>query len=595
MSLNSLTRIVLPATVPKEQNVDRTVYAPPHVGQKVFQNTSLFSKLLRLAHQDPQRPIIRDDNLGIEKSRIQLLSDILALRQVVLESLTSEVLNLMRNDGEVYIGVLASGGYEFSVAMLTVLALGAAAVPMSTQIPVDELAYFAIKPKVVLVLNSSSTIKLGQSLEHCVNTSTDHRIRCISVTSHINVASLEPSDIIISSDCYADGNRPGLVVFTSGTTGRPKATVMRQASIYEAAIAVAEYYRITEDDTILHVLPVHHGTGLDMSFFPFLISGACIEFRSGSFSTSWTWDRWRQGGLTFFSGVPTIYMRMMRFYEQNLIKLPADDLEQYCVGARQFRGMLCGTSALPRPISQFWTKIRNGKTILTRYGATEFGAVVKVPLDARNTPDGSVGELVAGVDLKLSSGDEGEVLVRSPYMFSKYLFDADVTAQAHDADGYFKTGDIARREGKHYFIVGRASIDIIKSGGYKISALDIERECLGLAYIAEVMVVPVDDEEYGQRVAAVVTLREDQTEYTFDRLAGGKNLTLKDLRRDLSSKMARYKMPTLLRVVEGDIPKTASGKVLKKQLGPKYFPADYEGISEVQVWRQKRLAVTAKL
>jgi malonyl-CoA/methylmalonyl-CoA synthetase len=256
-------------------------------------------------------------------------------------------------------------------------------------------------------------------LEHYVNRSTDHRIRCITVTPYINVLPLKPSDIITSSGRYADGNAAGLVVFTSGTTGRPKATVMRQATVYEAAAAVVDHYRITEDDTILHVLPVHHGTGLDMSFFPFLISGACIEFRSGSFSTSWTWDRWRQGGLTFFSGVPTIYMRMMRFYEQDLAKLPAEVLEQYRAGARQFRGMLCGTSALPRPISEFWTKIRDGKIILTRYGATEFGAVVKVPLDARNIPDGSVGELVAGADMKLSNGSEGEVLVRSPYMFSK--------------------------------------------------------------------------------------------------------------------------------------------------------------------------------
>jgi malonyl-CoA/methylmalonyl-CoA synthetase len=109
------------------------------------------------------------------------------------------------------------------------------------------------------------------------------------------------------------------------------------------------------------------------------------------------------------------------------------------------------------------------------------------------------------------------------------------------------------------------------------------------------MVVPVHDEEYGQRVAAMVTLREDQTEYTIDGSSGSKKLTVDDLRRDLSTKMASYKMPTLLRVAEGDIPKTASGKVVKKQLGPIYFPADYERIPEVQVWKQKHSAVRAKL
>lgn len=156
--------------------------------------------------------------------------------------------------------------------------------------------------------------------------------------------------------------------------------------------------------------------------------------------------------------------------------------------------------------------------------------------------------------------------------------------EVHDANGFYKTGDIARREGRYYFILGRASIDLLKSGGYKISALDIERECLGLPYIHEVMVVGVDDEEWGQRVAAVVTLRDDQTQFVTNGKKGSEQLTLDRLRADLSSKLARYKLPTLLRVVEGELPKTATGKVAKKVLGPKYFPQDYSKILEVQIW-----------
>lgn len=194
---------------------------------------------------------------------------------------------------------------------------------------------------------------------------------------------------------------------------------MRRGFVHDAALAVADHYQLNENDVILHVLPVHHATGIGITFFPFLISGSCIEFRSGSFDSKWMWERWRRGGLTFFSGVPTIYMRMMRYYEDNLSKLPPGQLQAYIVGARQFRGMLCGTSALPRPFQEFWTSIRGGKIILTRYGATEFGAVFKVPLDPGSTPDGSVGEVVPGLDVKLSNGDEGEVLVKSPYMFSK--------------------------------------------------------------------------------------------------------------------------------------------------------------------------------
>lgn len=172
----------------------------------------------------------------------------------------------------------------------------------------------------------------------------------------------------------------------------------------------------------------------------------------------------------------------------------------------------------------------------------------------------------------------------------------EATANAHNEEGYFKTGDIARREGDNYFIMGRASVDIIKSGGYKISALDIERECLGLPYIEEVMCVGVEDDEFGQRVAAAVKLREDQDIYACQPNQEGRHLTIDDLRRDLRGRLAGYKLPTLLRVLQEELPKTASGKVQKKLLGPQLFPCPgWERVSEIQAWRNSKLEAKAKL
>lgn len=145
---------------------------------------------------------------------------------------------------------------------------------------------------------------------------------------------------------------------------------------------------------------------------------------------------------------------------------------------------------------------------------------------------------------------------------------------------------MAKRQGKYYFIIGRASVDIMKSGGYKISALDVEREILALPYIAEVIVVGVDDQEFGQRVAALVTLHEEERM---------RKLKLKDLRHDLRGRLAGYKLPTMLRVVDGEFPKTASGKVLKKRLGPQFFPSNYREIPEVQVWESRPPDTLAKL
>lgn len=178
------------------------------------------------------------------------------------------------------------------------------------------------------------------------------------------------------------------------------------------------------------------------------------------------------------------------------------------------------------------------------------------------------------------------------------MFDEKATKDAHDPDGYFKTGDIVRREGDYYFILGRASVDILKSGGYKISALDIERECLGLPYVNEVMVVGVDDLEWGQRVGAVLNLRTSEQGYSCRGVNGGKALTLAQLRRDLGSKLANYKLPTLLRVIPGELPKTPTGKVNKKLLGPRFFPSNYANISDVQILsptRKKEMGVSARL
>jgi malonyl-CoA/methylmalonyl-CoA synthetase len=171
-------------------------------------------------------------------------------------------------------------------------------------------------------------------------------------------------------------------------------------------------------------------------------------------------------------------------------------------------------------------------------------------------------------------------------MFSKYLRDPEETARAHDPDGYFRSGDIARRDGKYYYIIGRASLDIIKSGGYKISALDVERELLSLPYVAEAMVVGVPDEEYGQRVAALISLQEGEMPTGLLRMNSGAKhvLTIDALRRDLRERLAGYKLPTLLRIADGELPKTATGKVQKKILGPRYFPADHHELPKVQKW-----------
>ncbi|KAF4553998.1 AMP-binding enzyme-like protein 14 [Elsinoe fawcettii] len=550
---------------------DRTKLVPPHTGPNILPWNLFFTRLLRFAHERPPRLAIRDVVANTEASYLQLLSDVLRLRVRLLEILPTSAVEKLQADEEVFISVLAAGGYEYAVAVLAVLATGAAVVPISVALSPVEALYYASKSRSIAVVHSQHAAQQAEELERLMQHAGQIGFRTLAAFPSCFGQSVDPDTVFISSNRCPDPYAAGVVIFTSGTTGPPKGAVMRRTHYFDEAQGVADHYQISSSDVLLHLLPVHHATGVGMMFFPFLIAGAAIEFRSGGFDPAWTWDRLKRQGLTFFSAVPTIYMRMKRYFEEKLQS--AADISAYVQGAQSLKVCMCGTSALPQPIDDFWTKIL-GKRIMLRFGGTEFGATIRHRVGDNSVPDGSIGEITPGVELKLSNGNEGEILTRGPWMFSRYLDDPVRTAEAHTEQGFYKTGDIGRREGKYFWIMGRASVDIIKSGGYKISALDVEREILSFPYVQEVMVVGVEDEEFGQRVAAAVVPREGK-------------ISLEQLRLDLKARLAGYKMPTLLRLVD-ELPKSGTGKVVKKTLGPQIFPRDYLKLEAVQVWDARK-------
>ena len=577
---------------------ERTSFIPRHDGDHILPADPLFTRLLTIAHRSTQRIAIRDLNTGVEKTIAELLSDVLNLRRILKDSLPTSALQDVQQGKEVFISILAPGGYEFAVGMFACLALGFAGSAISVVMPVSEATYYVNKARSVAVLAATTALELGKDLEKTIQSSSNPEFVCLPINSFQRSPTISPKTILVSSNRYQDPNSAGIIIFTSGTSGPPKAAVLRRSSISDGAMSFTEQINIRDGDVLQHLLPVHHATGIWVSFFPFLLAGACIEFKPGNFDPKWCWERWRDGGITHFTGVPTIYMRMMRYYQEHLTKLPPNELVSFQKAAADVRVMICGTSALPQPINDFWTKVRGGRKIVQRYGATETGVVFNMPVyENHDVPDGSVGEPTLGVDVRLSDGNEGEVLMKSFNMFSKYLHDPEATRKAHDEEGYYKTGDVARKERRYYFILGRSSIDILKSGGYKISALDVERELLAMPYIGEAMVVGVPDDEFGQRVAAVVSLRTDKLAQDFYKQSGRSptQLNLDDMRSDVRSRLAGYKMPTLLRVIQGEIPKGGTGKVIKKILGPQFFPLTYRDDPEVQVWNSTRRDPKTKL
>lgn len=196
------------------------------------------------------------------------------------------------------------------------------------------------------------------------------------------------ADIKISMDHVLDGQAPGLIIFTSGTSGPPKGAVKKRSFLYTNARAIAEWYGISDTDVVQHLLPVHHATGVGVTFMPYILSGACIEFDARGFNAEAVWERWRKGGISVFSGVPTMYVRLMRHFQEIITKTKSpSEIQEYVKAAQSLRVMMSGSAALPRPLQKKWVALLAGKRILERYGSSEFSSVFSSEPGDSDIPD----------------------------------------------------------------------------------------------------------------------------------------------------------------------------------------------------------------
>lgn len=257
----------------------------------------------------------------------------------------------------------------------------------AVQAPLEEVLYFAKTAQSAAVLTSRTCAATGNQLAESIKSTGNPNFFSLEILPLICQSPIPVSQILISADHFLDYNAAGFVIFTSGTSGPPKGVSKRRAFLDTASTAIAQWYQLRYDDVVLHTLPVHHATGIGVTFMPYLLSGACIEFSSSGFDPAQIWERWRQGGLTVFSGVPTMYMRLMRYFEQNISKRSPKEVESYTSAARSFRLMMSGSAALPQPLQLKWIKVLNGKRILERYGATEFSSIFSVKPGDSNNPD----------------------------------------------------------------------------------------------------------------------------------------------------------------------------------------------------------------
>jgi malonyl-CoA/methylmalonyl-CoA synthetase len=347
-------------------------------------------------------------------------------------------------------------------------------------------------------------------------------------------------------------HRRALILYTSGTTSRPKGVVTTHRNLEAQMAALTSAWGWTAADRVLHVLPLNHVHGIVNVLGCAMSSGAVCEFLA-SFEPAAVWERMARGGVTLLMAVPTIYAKLLAAWDE----APPGTRARWSAGARRLRLMVSGSAALPVSLLERW-KAATGHVLLERYGMTEIGMALSNPLEGWRRP-GRVGQPLPGVTLRLvdehgaevMAGEPGEIEVRGPAVFAEYWGRPDAMREAF-RDGWFRTGDVAVLEDGSYRILGRLSVDIIKTGGYKVSALEIEEVLREHPAVRECAVVGVPDEEWGERVAVAIVPR-------------GAAPDLDALRAWAAARLSRYKLPTRARIVD-DLPRNAMGKVVKARV-----------------------------
>ena len=351
-------------------------------------------------------------------------------------------------------------------------------------------------------------------------------------------------------------DRRAMIVFTSGTTSKPKGAVTTHGNIAAQITTLIDAWAWQSDDVIPLFLPLHHVHGIINVLSCALWAGATVH----------VWPKLNLETLcahvatdtySLFMAVPTIYVKLIDYLQT----LDDQHLDVICEGFANMRLNVSGSAACPTEVFEEWRQL-TGQALLERYGMTEIGMALSNPYRGERRP-GYVGQPLPDVSVQLvdDAGDivteeriPGEIRIQSPTVFLEYWDNPEATAASFEA-GWFCTGDIGVIEDGYFRIMGRSSVDIIKSGGYKLSALEIENKLLAHPDIVEVAVVGVADRTWGEAVAAVVSL------------AAGAEMTVDSLKAWCEGKLSGYKIPKKLVVTES-LPRNAMGKVTKPALKP---------------------------
>ncbi|MEB2312488.1 MAG: AMP-binding protein [Sorangiineae bacterium] len=437
------------------------------------------------------------------------------------------------------VGLLVTQGSGWLEAFFGCVLAGATVVPLSPLHPEAEQRWF-------VETSRASALIVSEELAHRVAPYAGAR-------PVLDVAALRRHDARAPERPSAD-EEVAVILYTSGTTGKPKGALLSHENLVSAARLLAAAWQWSEQDVLLHCLPLHHLHGLGIALLTSLLAGGETRMLE-RFDAARVWEE--LGAATVFMGVPTMHKKLLDALDA------ADDATRarWRSHAARLRLVTSGSAALPTTIGERWRAL-TGAYPLERFGMTEIGVGMSNPVAGERRP-GSCGKELPGMRIRIVDergadvppGAPGEIWIQGPSVIQGYDGNPTATREAFH-DGWFKSGDTATWLDDGYAkILGRTSVDILKSGGYKLSALEIEETLREHAAVADVAVVGIPDETWGEvAVAAVIARGEHASELEEARL------------RDWAKeRLAAYKVPKRVLLFE-EFPRNPVGKVVKPAL-----------------------------
>jgi len=435
---------------------------------------------------------------------------------------------------EARVAFLVNPSFDYVAIQWGIWRAGGIAVPLCVKHPFESLKYVIEDTRAERIVFSDEYESLISGFQSVALTSIDE----------IETQKSDLPDI--------DMARRAMILYTSGTTGSPKGVVTTHQNIEAQITSLTEAWEWNKKDRILNVLPLHHIHGIINATCCPLWAGACVEFLP-KFNPEAIFDVFCEKQVNLFMAVPTIYFKLIAAWKE----LPKTKQVEVSKALSQFRFMVSGSAALPISVLEQWQTI-SGHILLERYGMTEMGMAISNPLHGERKP-GYIGQALPNVTVRLADDNdelietgEGEIQIKGPNVFIEYWQKPEATKETFTSEGWFKTGDVAVFENGAYRILGRNSVDIIKSGGYKISALEIEEVLRKYLGIKDCGVVGIDDAEWGELVVASLIANENE-------------IDLKALNTWLKDKLPNYKMPRKY-IFQEDLPRNVMGKVTKNEL-----------------------------